>query len=315
MDVGRSVPRTVLAVARIAGHVLTGPALRRRRTTWGATPDEVAATWPGDELLSRPSWTAVHAVTVQAPPERVWPWLAQLGQGRGGFYSFERLENLAGCRIHNTDRVLPEHQHLAAGDRVDLFPGSGLPVARVEPGRDLVLGGPPDGGRGIGGVWSFHLRPGPDGSTRLVERLAMTSGPAWKERLSISAALLEPLSFVMSQEMLRNIRRLAEDRRPTEGGTAMTGRRAARTRCGRTSRCGRTPGRGKRTRRWSDLTPGQQTALLVLGSVELSLALTAWTDLARRPAEQVNGSKAKWAAVIALNIVGPLVYFRRGIRR
>jgi hypothetical protein len=125
----------------------------------------------------------------------------------------------------------------------------------------------------------------------------------------------------MSQEMLRNIGRPAEDRRPTGGGTAMTGRRSARTGLGRTSRCrrkmgwGKKTGWGKRTRRWSDLTPGQQTALLVLGSVELSLALTAWTDLARRPAEQVNGSKAKWAAVIALNIVGPLVYFRRGIRR
>lgn len=68
-------------------------------------------------------------------------------------------------------------------------------------------------------------------------------------------------------------------------------------------------------RRWADLTDRQRTAVLVAASVQLSLAATAWTDLARRPAEQVNGRKWLWALVIGLNFVGPLAYFRWGVRR
>ena len=67
-------------------------------------------------------------------------------------------------------------------------------------------------------------------------------------------------------------------------------------------------------RSWSDLTPKQQTAVLVLASVQLSLAATAWADLATRPARSVNGSKARWAFVIAINFFGPLAYFRWGRR-
>lgn len=71
----------------------------------------------------------------------------------------------------------------------------------------------------------------------------------------------------------------------------------------------------KQRRRWSDLSPAQQTVLLTLASVQVSLAVTAWTDLAFRPAEQVNGGKAKWAAIIGVNFVGPLLYLTRGRRR
>lgn len=71
----------------------------------------------------------------------------------------------------------------------------------------------------------------------------------------------------------------------------------------------------RRSTRWKDLTPGLQTALLTLASVQVSLAVTAWADLALRPAGEVNGSKGKWAAIIAVNFVGPVLYFRRGIRR
>lgn len=68
-------------------------------------------------------------------------------------------------------------------------------------------------------------------------------------------------------------------------------------------------------RRWADLTDRQKTLILVAASVQLSLAATAWTDLARRPADQVRGSKAAWAAAIALNFVGPVAYFARGRRQ
>lgn len=68
----------------------------------------------------------------------------------------------------------------------------------------------------------------------------------------------------------------------------------------------------RRRKKWSDLTSGQQAAVIATGAVQLSLAAAAWVDLARRPAEQVEGSKAKWAAIIAINWVGPLAYFARG---
>ncbi|MEX5294050.1 nitroreductase family protein [Kocuria sp. CPCC 205268] len=244
MDVGRSLPRTLFAAVRIAGHVLSGPLLRRRRTTWGATPAEVAACWPGDELLPEPSWTATHTVTVAAPPDRVWPWLAQLGQGRGGLYSFERLENLIGCRMRNTDRILAEHQDLSAVSEIRLAPQAALAVAHVEPGRDLVLAAPaPSATGGRGGLWSFHLRPSPEGGTRLVERLSFAPGSTRGERLFTSPALVEPISFVMSQEMLRNIARLAEGR----AGAAAGRRRPA----GQGSTSGRA-GRGGRSARAYD---------------------------------------------------------------
>ena len=69
-----------------------------------------------------------------------------------------------------------------------------------------------------------------------------------------------------------------------------------------------------RTRTWSDLSRQQKTALMVAASMQVSLALTAWIDLARRPATEVNGSKARWAAIIGVNFVGPLSYFRWGRR-
>lgn len=73
--------------------------------------------------------------------------------------------------------------------------------------------------------------------------------------------------------------------------------------------------KGKSVRRWNDLSPGQQTVLLTLASVQVSLAVTAWTDLAFRPADQVKGRKALWAAIIAINFAGPVFYFWRGVRR
>lgn len=82
MDVGRSWGSAIVAASRVAGHLLSGPALRRYRTTWGATEDEVAAAWPGDEFLPDPDWTSTHAITISASPDEVWPWVAQIGQGR-----------------------------------------------------------------------------------------------------------------------------------------------------------------------------------------------------------------------------------------
>ena len=83
---------------------------------------------------------ATHAITIQAPISKVWPWLVQLGQGRGGFYSYDWLENLFGCDIHNADRVIPQYRNLKAGDGIRIHPRMpAIPVVAVEPGRVIVL--------------------------------------------------------------------------------------------------------------------------------------------------------------------------------
>jgi hypothetical protein len=82
----------------------------------------VSESLPGDELVEHPNVEATHAITINAPVEEVWPWLVQLGQDKGGFYSHSRLENLVGCRLRNADRIVPEFQHLSVGDAVRLHP-------------------------------------------------------------------------------------------------------------------------------------------------------------------------------------------------
>lgn len=183
---------------------------------WGATDEERDATLAGDDLIPNPDLMATRAITVHASPEQVWPWIAQLGQGRGGFYSYDALENLVGCDIHSADQVVPEWQDLKVGDQVKLHPEVGLGVAVVEPGRALVL----RGGVPMGTVpppydttWAFVLREQPDGTTRLLVRERYAYTQQW------APLLVEPVAvvaFVMTQRMLRGIRDRAEQgSRPT----------------------------------------------------------------------------------------------------
>jgi len=141
----------------------------------------------------------------------VWPWIAQLGQGRGGFYSYDFLENLLGCEIHSADRVRAEWQDVAVGDQVGLAPGVALVVSTAEPGRALVLrGGIPLGESAppYEFTWTFSLCEQPDGNTRLIVRERYEYLRSW------SWLLVEPVeavSFVMTQKMLRGIRDRAEN--------------------------------------------------------------------------------------------------------
>jgi hypothetical protein len=177
---------------------------------WGATDKEFREPLPGDDFIARPSLAATRAITVRAPAEAVWPWVAQLGQGRGGFYSYDILENLVGCGIHSADRVVPEWQAVQVGDQVKLHPELPLEVLVAQPGRTLVLrGGVPMGNTPppYDFTWAFVLQAQPDGTTRLVVRERYLYTEKW------TALLVEPVeavSFVMSQKMLRGIRDRAE---------------------------------------------------------------------------------------------------------
>lgn len=186
---------------------------------WGATPAEVRATLPGDELVPNPRVSATHAITIHASGEAVWPWLVQMGQGKAGFYSYDWLENLFGCDIHNADRILPQFQTLKAGDSVRLHPKMPpVPAAIVEPNRALVLHGDTRLGSGLpimkpgdylNVLWGFYLQPIDEHSTRLIERFRSDYNPSAFNRL-VNGRIMEPVSFIMERKMLLGIRERAE---------------------------------------------------------------------------------------------------------
>jgi hypothetical protein len=210
--------RTRRAGRRLRGALAVGAAIglyatvvRPRLNRLGATADETAAALPGDALRPDARFESTNAVTVDAPASDVWPWLAQLGQGRGGFYSYTSLENLAGLDIHNADEIVPEWQDVAVGDVVRLaredYPSDGhLVVALADPDRALVLRTPDDPPTW---VWSFHLLPVDETSCRLVVR-SRVGLDALPGRLGM--ALLEPVATLMTVGMLRGLKRRAEGR-------------------------------------------------------------------------------------------------------
>lgn len=215
-------PRWVVPTALSAGALGLLLVARRVQQHWDATREEVAATLPGDDLLGPAAdLVATRAVTVGAPPEDVWPWLAQLGQGRGGFYSYDRLQSRLGLDIHNADDVVPEWQDVAPGDVVRLAPEVSLTVAVADRERALVLHGAPDpegpspqdAAMPFAFTWAFVLRPGPRGSTRLLVRERYVYLRPWAAPL---VELVQIASFVMTTRMLRGIRERAEYRPPAE---------------------------------------------------------------------------------------------------
>ena len=181
-----------------------------RRLGLEATDEEMHGALPGDELIPVADVSATRAITVHRKPNAVWPWIAQVGQGRGGFYSYDILENLAGCNIVSANRIVADWQQVEVGDDVRLAPEVALKVARVEPGRTLVLrGGVPMGKTPApyDFSWTFTLRDDPDGSTRVLVRERYVYRRWWARPIVWVAALM---SRVMSRKMLRGIRERAE---------------------------------------------------------------------------------------------------------
>jgi len=203
--------RAPVGMAAVLGAAAMYVGLGRRwQLRWGATDEEVRASLVGDDLIGNANLVATRAITVHAPAAAIWPWIAQLGQGRGGLYSYDALENLVGCDIHSADRIVAEWQSIGVGDEVRLAPAVGLLVAVVEPPHALVLrGGVPMGSTAppYDFTWAFVLDPQADGTTRVLVRERYGYTRSW------SALLVEPVeivSFIMSQRMLRGIRQRAE---------------------------------------------------------------------------------------------------------
>jgi hypothetical protein len=160
----------------------------------------------GDGLLPRFTYSGTMAVTIDARPEHIWPWLVQMGYRRGGLYSYDWLDRLFGFLDRpSATRILPEFQHLAVGDEIPLGRGPNWPVAILEPDRALVLDM-----RNVSGmdwVWQFGLYAADEKRTRLVSRSRVRAPSVWA-RLATYA--IEPAGFVMTRRMLLGLKQRAE---------------------------------------------------------------------------------------------------------
>lgn len=213
-----AVTAVALEALGAAYSFLLLPRLRR----WGATADEASRPLPGDDLIDDPLYATTRAITVDAPAEAVFPWLVQIGQNRGGFYTYDALENLFGLDIHSADRIHPEWQDLeVGGDYMSLDAGHTMKLTVVEldaPRAFVVRTGGPDEApvapgdffKGeIAGLWAFVVEPLTESSSRLLIRFRAR----WRETVPAAFArvfLLEPAHFVMEEGMLRGVRARAE---------------------------------------------------------------------------------------------------------
>ena len=191
------------------------PVIRPWHTRWGATDAETRLRLAGDEVIQGEVNQSTRAIDIQAPIGQVWPWLLQLGQGRGGLYSYDFLENLVGCDIHTLDTIDPALQGLQVGDVIRIGKQAGLPsyhVVRLEPEAVLVLR-VVDAETGEEGdaTWGFYLEEKSSTLTRLLIR--HRDQPAQDATTRIVNAVFDPISFVMERRMLYGIRDHAESQR------------------------------------------------------------------------------------------------------
>jgi hypothetical protein len=207
-------------VAGLALAVSYVVAARPRLLCWGATDAEVRRPFPGGDLVPGALRSATMAVTIDAPPDRVWPWLAQMGLDRGGWYSWDRLDAFG---RRSADRIHPEWQAIAVGDRLAARPDGSQwwEVAALEPGRLLALrmsldlrGRPfdpagPRPRRFTDSTWTFLLADAPGARTRVVVSGYWALRPRWLQPV-MSVIVLEPAHWVMQTRQFANLRRRAE---------------------------------------------------------------------------------------------------------
>jgi hypothetical protein len=208
-----------LGAAGAAGYIFI---IRPWLLRWGASAQEVHQALPGDDLVPNPRIESTHAITIQAPPERVFSWLKQIGQDRAGFYSYDFLENWLGLGIHSASRIVDEYQNLAVGDQVKIAPESGMRVEQLDPPSVLALGAQIDPRSGRTAAldapatsdnfycsWVFVLQPRAQAATRLLARFRCNYLPT-SFNSGFARAMLEPAMTMMDRKMLLGIRQRSE---------------------------------------------------------------------------------------------------------
>ena len=180
---------------------------------WGATDEEIAAVFPGDELVPHPASFVNRAITINAAPEDIYPWIVQLDARKGGWYSYDWLEtNLLRCPMVNADRIHPEWQDLQVGGEIHMCPNEPGPppyvVAQIHPNQAIVMGHQ-DNGEWVD-LYQFVILSQPDGTSRLILRTrTMMTGGLW--------SFIHPGVFIMERGMLHGIKTRAEALAQTAG--------------------------------------------------------------------------------------------------
>jgi hypothetical protein len=195
---------------------LATPFRRGARSHWGVAAQTADRKFPGDALVPTPRWSWTHGIEIAASAEHVWPWIAQVGADRAGFYSYQWLENVAGCELRNAERVHPEWE-VKLGDALYLHPKvAPLKVVAAEHGHWFVAYAEPDanarsGGRPwVSGSWLFFIEPLGSQRCRFVSRYRADCSDDLATRLSFGPTLLEPIGFTMDRRMLLGVKALVE---------------------------------------------------------------------------------------------------------
>lgn len=211
----RKLKQTIVgfsAAGALAAYFL---AIRPWHLRWGATDEEIKMALPGDDVKPDAGIQVTHAITINAPASEIWKWLVQIGQGRGGFFSYDCIENMFGLEIHNVDEIKPELQDLKVGDFVrSAHKGwlggrfddtAGWFVVGLEPNRALVLRDEIERGS-----WAFFLNRIDENQTRLIAR-ARGGKPRNLSLKLFHLGIFEPAHFIMERKMLLTLKQRAEE--------------------------------------------------------------------------------------------------------
>ena len=199
------IMRVALSGAGLLAALAYSPPARHWYLTYGATDHEASRTMPGDDLLPDPDLSSTRAISIGAAPAAVWPWLVQMGSGRGGAYTYDWVENLFGLGMHSADEVLPQFQHLAVGDVLPLGAnGPGMRVEICDTATTLAFRS-----QDHRWVWIFGLSAEP-GGTRLVSRNRIAVPNVSPARRLVNRMIMEPGSLIMERRMLLGIKQRAE---------------------------------------------------------------------------------------------------------
>lgn len=196
----------IAAAAIVAFLALYIAFVRPWHTHWGATAAEISRAMPGDTLVSDPLEVTTRAITINARPAHIWPWLAQMGKGRGGLYSYDWLDRIFGVLdAPSSDTLIPRFQSIKPGDTIPVGGGPGWPVAVAKP-NELLLLDVHQAGAHV--TWAFALEPISPTQTRLIMRVRSRLPRSW--RLPLLVAVLDPAEFLMVRRQLIGLRERAE---------------------------------------------------------------------------------------------------------